>query len=498
VKKRTRRKIILLAVLVLLLALLGLWYWNFLATKSLSVDLTVPPSDTITAPQFLYAFAGTTGTHLQSPVGVLVDNGTVYVTDSIQGLVYVFREDGTLTRVFGKGTLTTPLYLAKNPKDGNLYITDRRLREILIFKTSGQYVGVFNPHLPKDQLPKFDTQGAQWAPVALDFAPDGTMYVVEILNGHRLLIFGPDGTFKRSVGQAGMAPSASQLPLNFSFPNSVKVHKNEVWVVDSNNKRVQVFDLAGNYKTLVPVSGLPRGLAFLPPAANVGTGTTDKFVVIDTLSHDGTIFNVAGKELLVFGTRGVLDGQFNYPDDVSIGSKSLIFITDTLNSRVQVWGWPQNVAVIPRILPSNPWWCLALLPLLLIPLFFRKKKFYATRDFVEAMLEAELVSQMPHRSRQWLVSESDYEALKDLGEGEIRLADLLKPTEYSDTDARALRERLEIDEASSATLAAAQRAKVFCTADAELRRLAKLLELDVVDRDEFIQRFGKKDRPAAE
>jgi hypothetical protein len=332
--------------------------------------------------------------------------------------------------------------------------------------------------------------------VALDFAPDGSMYVLELLNGHRLLTFDPSGTFVRSLGAGGMAPRTNELPGLFSFPNSVKVHKGEVYIADSNNRRVQVFALDGTFRRFIQATGLPRGIAFLPRPSQAPSATLDKFVVVDTLSHDGTIFNTEGKQVLQFGERGLLDGQFNYPNDVSIGGRSVIFITDTQNLRVQAWGWPENVSPVPRFLPRQPAWYLVLLPLLLIPLVRRRKKFYATADFVLAMLEAGTVHTMPHRRRRWYVSPEDHVVLSELSEGDIRLSELLEPMEYSESDARALQERLELDPELAGTLASAQRAKVLCTEDAEVRRVARLLELEVVNSREFVERFGPRTKGA--
>jgi hypothetical protein len=492
VRRRTKRKIALLVLLLLLLVCLGAWFVNFLTTRSLVLDLRAPDPNAISPPVFLYSFAGEEPNRLREPIGVLADGGEVFVADGKAGQVLVFREDGTFVRAFGKGKLETPLYLAKNPKDGNLYIADRRVRQVLIFKRSGEFVRVFDPALPKAELPRFDTKGQQWVPIALDFAPDGSMYALEYLNGQRMLIFAPDGTFLRSIGGTGVATRPNDLAGRFQFPNSVKVHKGEVYVADSNNRRVQVFDLAGQFKRLIVASGLPRGIDFLPLPSNATSETTEKFVVIDTLSHDGTIFGADGARILSFGERGVNDGQFNYPTDVSVGGNSVIFITDTLNTRVQAWGWPENVSPIPRVLPRQPWWYLALVPLLLIPLLRRRKKFYATADFVHVMLDAGLVHTMPHPRRRWYVSPADHVALSELSEGEIRLSELLEPIEYSESDAKALQERLELDRDMAGTLASAQRAKVLCTEDAEIRRVARLLELDVVNSREFAERFVPK------
>ena len=340
-------------------------------------------------------------------------------------------------------------------------------------------------------MPKFDTKGDVWLPIAMDFAPDGTMYVVELLNGHRLLIFGPDGTFKKSVGSMGQAAKATDLPERFYFPNSVKVHKNEVWVVDSNNRRIQVFDLAGNYKRLVPVSGLPRGMAFLSPGSSVSTSSVDNLVVVDTLSHDGTIWNANGDKLVSFGERGVLEGQFSFPGDVSVGQQSVMFVTDTMNGRVQAWGWPQNVSPLRKILPRQPAWCLALLPLLLVPLLFRKKKFHATADFVEAMLAAGLVSQMPDRRRRMV-------RLSGRLRGASRPVPGRHPPRRACCSPRSTRSRMRRPwpTSSRSTRPKRRHSRPRNVRGSSAPRtpicagLAKLLELDVVDRAEYMKRFG--------
>lgn len=489
-KRRTRRKIVWIVLLLLLLAFLSMWYVNFRATRSLSLDLRRPNEQALEPPRFLYAFTGPESTPLLEPIGVLADGGNVYVADGKGGQIFVFGEDGSFVRTFGKGKVQVPLYIAKNPKDGNLYITDRRLRQVLMFKTDGTYVGVFDPKLPKNEQPDFDTKGDAWVPVALTFADDGRMYVLEHLGGHRMLIFNADGSFKKSVGSTGIVKTANELPGLFQFPNSIKIRNKLVYIADSNNRRVQVFDMDGTFKSIIFATGLPRGVAFLPRPANATSETVDKFVVVDTLSHDATVFGSDGERMLVFGNQGVGPGEFNYPGDVSVGTRSLIFVTDTMNLRVQAWGWNEQISPIPHVLPREPAWYLALLPLGLIPLFRRKKRFYATEDFVLAMLDAGLVHKMEHGRRAWFVSQADHDSLKDLREGDIRLGDLLKVMDSSRSDTMAIMDRLEIDEATAATLAGAQRTKLLCTQSVEIRRLARTMELDVCDMKLYMERFG--------
>jgi hypothetical protein len=49
---------------------------------------------------------------------------------------------------------------------------------------------------------------------------------------------------------------------------------------------------------------------------------------------------------------------------------------------------------------------------------------------------------------------------------------------------------MEIGRAHAATLVSAQRTKLLCTQDTELRKMARILEIDVVDLSGFLERFA--------
>lgn len=490
-RRRRLRKIAVLVVLTLLLGVLGVWYLNFRATKSLKFDFVQTAGRTMPAPSYLYSFNGAGANRLKRPVGVLAIGETVYVSDSQQGQVYRFSRTGGYLGTFGKGRLLTPLYIAQDPKTGHLFITDRGTHAVVVFTASGQWVREFKPNLPKKERPAFETNGIQWMPIAIGFAPDGTLYVSDILKGHRLLVFGPDGKFQKSVGIAGMVNKPLENPTWFQFPNSIKVHGDEVWVTDSNNRRIQVFERDGTYKRIVPVGGLPRGFAFLNASKN-DTATAERAVVVDTLAHDATIWSAKGERIVSFGQRGILEGQFNYPGDISVGPRNVLFISDTVNERVQAWGWPAEVSPVPTV-TVPPYWWLCLTPLLLLPIWLlarRKRRFVATADFVEAMVETGNAHQLPARRREWLMEPGQYERVKGLSQGDVDMAQLFEPMPHSESDANALMKRLELDHESAVILSVAQRARVFATEDTDLRRVARLLDIDVVDRTEFLARFG--------
>lgn len=493
--KRQKRLIAILVILALLLAALGAYFYFYQRTKKLSFNIRASVEGLVPPPEFLFSFSGEGADRMQRPTGVLVDGNRVYVTDTEIRKIYVFDLNGRMRDSFGTTqTVGIPLFLAKNPKDGLIYVTDRGKRGILKFTTEGKYVGQFDPKLPKAQLPTFKLpKGVQWTPVAIAFAADGTMFVTETLNGHRLLVFSPDGKFLRSIGTSAIVTDPSKAPEAFLFPNGLLVDGSRLYVADSNNQRVKVYDLKGNYKKTIVTRGLPRGLTMLDRFPSDDAKAPRRFVEVDTLAHDATIWAVDGSKVLSFGQQGVLDGQFSYPNAIARGPRNRLFITDTANGRVQVWGWPAQVAGLPELSPRTAPWCLV--PLLLLPLLllFRKKEFFATADFVEVMIARDDADLMPQRRRQWRTSESEYEKIRLLSTESIDFEALFKPTAHSESDVQALIDKYEIERELAINLAVARRAKVACTESEELRRMSRVMEIDVVNSTEFVQRFSNRD-----
>lgn len=492
--KRQRRLLTILIILALIFLSLVGYYAYYRSTKKLSFNLTGDLGEALTPPEFLYSFSGAEGQRLQRPIGVLVHKGRVYVADAPAGKVQVFNERGVWQRSIGGTECVTPLYIAWNPKDNNLYVSDRRQRAVHKYSLDGKYLGDFNPRLPKKELPSFNTGGVQWVPLALAFGEDGTFYATEILKGHRLLIFDPKGKFKRSVGTAAIVIKPEKAPKVFQFPNGMIVFNKEVYIADSNNRRIQVFDLKGDYKRLIVTQGLPRGVAGLSPLPSDNASSPARIVTVDTLAHDATIWTSKGQKVLNFGEQGLLDGQFSYPTSTSIGSKNRIFITDTTNGRVQVWGWVDQVAEVPGLgSPSRLIWCLVPLALLPLLLLFRRKKYFATADFVQELVRLEEEDLLTSARRvRWVTTADQHALIKDAPGGEP-LAEVFDVWEHSEPDAQALMEKYEIEYEAAVILSVAQRTRLFCTEDESLLIVAGRMEIDAANARDFIKRQKRRE-----
>jgi len=485
--RRRARRIAVLCVLAILLALLSYGAYYYTQNRRLPIPEIVADNAKMAPPQHLYSFSGTGAQSMDKPTGIAIRGQRVYVTDFFARTVRAYSLDGDYLFGFGAikdgdaTSLDNPVHIAIGPDD-TVWVTDRGLRAVYVFDPNGKFVRKFAP----DKDPKFD-----WAPLAIAFSPEGDLFVTDVGDSekHRVLAFAKDGTIKAEWGSTAPVAKATDSPGSFLFPNGLAITGTGagtlVYVADGNNRRVQVFRADGSFVRIINTSGTPRGLA---------ADAEGRVWVVDALAHRVDLYSGSGATFATFGENGTGPGQFQFPNDVALDARGWIFVTDHENNQVQVWGFP--VAEIPgvtRITPGSAWLLLIPLPLLLIPLLFRRRRFVATPDFVDGMIVADLVPQMVNRSWRWVMTESDGGAYEGRSSGGVDLGELLHPEPYSESDAGAIRARMPITMEAAGRLAMAKRYRTLCTDDLELAKLAATLEIDVYDRASWLEHF-RKDR----
>ncbi len=322
--KNKKKKIAALVSLLVILALLFVWY--LMNRKPLS---ELPGLGGTAMPHYQSSIYGST-----KPLGVAVtaSGDRIYVTSSDgDRLTKAFDRAGklvgTLTPPKSTGAGHLPMYVAINPTTQDVYVSDRETGSIYIYDAKGTYQRTF---VPKGNL------GAKYAPLGLAFAPDGTLYVTDVRGSdaktHRVLVFGADGTLRRSLGTPGQ----------LNFPNGIAVGASgNVDVADSNNGRLVIFSPAG--KMIATISpgvgegdlGMPRGVA---------VDDSGKLLVVDTADHMVRTYSTDKVKptptyIGSFGTEGQLNGAFEYPNGVATDKRAHVYITDRENNRVQVWGY---------------------------------------------------------------------------------------------------------------------------------------------------------------
>ena len=109
----------------------------------------------------------------------------------------------------------------------------------------------------------------------------------------------------------------------------------QVIVADTGNRRVQVFDRQGKYVKEFPVSGWEEFYTE-PYLAMLGSD----LLVTDSFSHRCARYSTAGALLYSWGKSGTGNGDFNRPIGIATDAKGAVYVSDTLNNRLQKFMLP--------------------------------------------------------------------------------------------------------------------------------------------------------------
>ncbi len=212
---------------------------------------------------------------LPSPIGVAVESdGRVFVSDSQRNAVFVFSPKGTLLATLGAGKFGRPTGLAVDRQRHWLYAVDTVRGEVVVFSTS-------------------------------------TLKEV------------------RRFGKIGEGPGEFNLPVHLAVRAGI------VYIVDTMNFRVQVFNAEGEFVGLFGQMGDGPG-DFARPKG-IGVDSEGNIYVADALFDNVQIFDRLGRLLMSFGNLGEREGQFWLPAGVAVDSRNRVYIADSANRRIQVF-----------------------------------------------------------------------------------------------------------------------------------------------------------------
>ena len=316
-----------LAVLVLLglaatgLVLFSAWY---LINRKPITELPLPGLAIETVPSYSYSVYG-----VNAPTGVAVtpDGSRIYVTQT-EGDPRVLVFDGkgnplgALVPPASTGSDHVPVYVAIDPTNADVYVSDRPTGSILVFGADGAFKRVFQP----------GKSLTGWQPLGLGFDAHGHLYVTDVSGPFNTVHeFDAGGALVRTIGKDGQ----------FNFPNGVAVDPaGNLYVTDSNNGRLVVLDPSGRERAIVR-RGAGSGDLGLPRGTAIDDG--GRVYVVDTSGQGVQVYHVVGSNddppafIGRFGSGGTDDGAFQYPNGIAVDGRARVYVTDWRNNRVQVW-----------------------------------------------------------------------------------------------------------------------------------------------------------------
>lgn len=279
--------------------------------------------------------AGAAADELDGPLGVSVDASFVYVADTGNCRVQVWRtlqatpwdslgsEDGCA----GGDAMALPSDVALD-RDGHVYVADpgsMRVHQFLPDRAFLRYFGSLDlPYLTDDEHLN--------EPAGVAHAPDGSTYLVERA-GMRLQRRAADGSLLWSLGAPGLAGTDED---RLDGPSDVAVDRDgRAVVVERGARRIKLVDPDGTPAWTFGGPGSGDGQLLDP--RGVGVAPDGRIAVADAARGDVQIFDPAGVYQDRLGAAGGGPEGFDEPSDVAFDGDGRLYVADAGNDRVQVF-----------------------------------------------------------------------------------------------------------------------------------------------------------------
>lgn len=313
---RTKLRNILLVITLLMIMLFLYLYLigrNPVGVITNKLPIAGPPS-------YLFSIYGTDENPLKKPMGVVEIDKKVFVADTDNHRIQVFDLDGNPSQIIGKsgtgkGEFQFPYGLATDTNH-QLYVADIVSNKVSVLTADGQFLKYFG-----------STDIKKPAGIAIYH---NQVYITDIaLN--KVLVFDLNGKKLREIGKSGTKPG------ELRSPNAVTVYKDTVYVSDTGNDRVQMFNILGQYVDILDGAKVPGGSSNLLAPRGVAVDGRGTVFVVNNLLNNIKGYDHNNKPLFTVGTMGNDEEQFYLPVGIFINDQGRIYITDTVNQRVDVY-----------------------------------------------------------------------------------------------------------------------------------------------------------------
>lgn len=254
--------------------------------------------------------------------------------------LFQFDANGKFVREIGKNIygFMFAAQVRVDPRD-NIWVVDQMTNMVIKFDPQGRVVMLLGRKAESVPVPARPAAGGDGSgqptdlfdrPTDVAWDAAGNIFVADGLGNARIAKFTKDGVFVKSWGKKGTAPG------EFANVRSIAADaKGNIYAADGGNKRIQVFDNDGGYKTAFPNVGNAQALCV--------TGGANQVLYVsnsnppDDIDHDGEIYRMRldGTMTGKFGRAGKLSKEFGTVNAIDCRNENTLYVGEIGNLRVQ-------------------------------------------------------------------------------------------------------------------------------------------------------------------
>jgi hypothetical protein len=253
--------------------------------------------------------------------------------------LFEFDPSGKFIREIGKDSygFMFAAQVRVDPND-NIWVVDQMTSMVIKFDPQGRLLMLLGRKAENVNVPTRPTKGdgagrptdlfERPTDVAWDAA--GNIFVADGLGNARIAKFDKDGKFVKSWGKKGTATG------EFANVRSIAVDaQGNVYAADGGNKRVQVFDNDGTFKTAFTNVGNAQALCMTKGPNQVLYVSNSN--PPDDIDRDGEIYKMRldGTMIGKFGKAGKLPKEFGTVNAIDCRNENALYVGEIGNLRVQ-------------------------------------------------------------------------------------------------------------------------------------------------------------------
>jgi DNA-binding beta-propeller fold protein YncE len=282
-------------------------------------DNTILPQSISDIPKPLFTLYGDSKKPLNHPLAsAIAADGKIYVSDSGNNQVQVFKANGKYLFAFGQegkgeGQLNAPYGIATLP-DNSVLVSDMQNHRIQQFSAEGKFQKIFLDA----------SKGIKPGILLLD---KNELYVSDLAN-HQVVVMNFKGETLRTYHD-GM-----------NFPQGLALLNGKLLVADAGNSVLRFVVPSG--EGTMALNGTEDGKKPFNLLRGVAVDNLHRILAVDSLASEIRCISEDGKSLFTIGSQGGGKEQLQYPAGVTIDKRGKIYIADWENNRIQVWGYTKK------------------------------------------------------------------------------------------------------------------------------------------------------------